>query len=330
MGSTPDDILFELCGADGSSRLDDMLAELSTGKMIDAVELARKLNRRIIGQEAAIQSICTTIRNRLAKSASARKRVACCVLLAGPAGTGKTEFALALAEALHGDEKTLVTLVGGSLNGDHHVASLYGQVQGYGAKGIGILPEAIRARGDAVVLVDEMEKMSRAVLTSLLQPLSAGVVVSTADNSKYDCTQSIWIMTTNQYAKEVAALAQTITDPKQLSDAVKKQLDTFPPELLSRVDLAVPFLKLGARDTCKIIAINLKKSVESYEMKCESIEPEILRDIVSSAMARGLDARAVIGEVQLAVDDQLVDLSEAGAKRVRLRAVDGAVVAERM
>jgi ATP-dependent protease Clp ATPase subunit len=65
---------------------------------IDAAVLADRLKSRVIGQDAAIESIAVQLRRRLAAQRSDKPVAVFC--LAGPPGVGKTHLAKVLADEL--------------------------------------------------------------------------------------------------------------------------------------------------------------------------------------------------------------------------------------
>nr|WP_273620634.1 AAA family ATPase [Neisseria sp. KH1003-01] len=66
-------------------------------------------------------------------------------LLSGPSGVGKTETALALADALFGGEKSLITINLSEYREAHTVSQLKGSPPGYVGYGEGgVLTEAVR------------------------------------------------------------------------------------------------------------------------------------------------------------------------------------------
>ena len=80
-------------------------------------------------------------------------------MLAGTSGVGKTETALALAEALYGGEQNLITINMSEYQEAHTVSSLKGAPPGYVGYGEGgVLTEAVRRKPYSVVLLDEIEK----------------------------------------------------------------------------------------------------------------------------------------------------------------------------
>jgi DNA polymerase III delta prime subunit len=80
-------------------------------------------------------------------------------MLAGTSGVGKTETALALAEALYGGEQNVITINMSEYQEAHTVSTLKGAPPGYVGYGEGgVLTEAVRRKPYSVVLLDEVEK----------------------------------------------------------------------------------------------------------------------------------------------------------------------------
>ena len=80
-------------------------------------------------------------------------------MLCGPSGVGKTETALALAEALYGGEQNVITINMSEFQEAHTVSTLKGAPPGYVGYGEGgRLTEAVRRKPYSVILLDEIEK----------------------------------------------------------------------------------------------------------------------------------------------------------------------------
>ncbi len=124
--------------------------------------------------EAALSAIARRL--RAAKNRpDAGERSARVFLLVGPSGTGKTETALALADALFGGEKALITINLSEYQEPHTVSQLKGSPPGYVGYGQGgILTEAVRKRPYSVVLLDEVEKAHRDVMNLFYQVFDRG------------------------------------------------------------------------------------------------------------------------------------------------------------
>ena len=118
-------------------------------------------------------------------------------LLAGPSGVGKTETALALAEALYGGEQNLITINMSEFQESHTVSTLKGSPPGYVGYGEGgVLTEAVRRKPYSVVLLDEVEKAHPDVHEIFYQVFDKGVMED-GEGRQIDFRNTLIILTTN-------------------------------------------------------------------------------------------------------------------------------------
>ena len=111
------------------------------GKMVrDEIEtilkLADVLGERVVGQSHGLQMIAKRIETSRAKLDNPGKPVGV-FMLCGPSGVGKTETALALADALYGGEQNLITINMSEFQEAHTVSTLKGAPPGYVGYGEG-------------------------------------------------------------------------------------------------------------------------------------------------------------------------------------------------
>src|SRR6185312_10805255 len=98
-------------------------------------------------------------------------------MLASTSGVGKTETALALAEALYGGEQNIITINMSEFQEAHTVSTLKGAPPGYVGYGEGgVLTEAVRRKPYSVVLLDEVEKAHPDVHEIFFQVFDKGVM----------------------------------------------------------------------------------------------------------------------------------------------------------
>ena len=122
------------------------------------LKLGEALGKRVIGQEHGLDMIAQRIQTSRARLDNPSKPIGV-FMLCGTSGVGKTETALALAEALYGGEQNIITINMSEFQEAHTVSSLKGAPPGYVGYGEGgILTEAVRRRPYSVVLLDEVEK----------------------------------------------------------------------------------------------------------------------------------------------------------------------------
>ena len=139
------------------------------------LKLAETLGQRVIGQDHALEMIAKRIQTSRAGLENPNKPIGV-FMLAGPSGVGKTETALALAEALYGGEQNLITINMSEFQEAHTVSTLKGAPPGYVGYGEGgVLTEAVRRRPYSVVLLDEVEKAHPDVHEIFFQVFDKGV-----------------------------------------------------------------------------------------------------------------------------------------------------------
>src|SRR5690606_3981504 len=118
-------------------------------------------------------------------------------LLVGTSGVGKTETAIALADALYGGERSMITINMSEYQEAHTVSSLKGSPPGYVGYGEGgVLTEAVRRRPYSAVLLDEIEKAHPDVLELLFQFSNKGRM-EPSDGREYNFPNSLIILTSN-------------------------------------------------------------------------------------------------------------------------------------
>ena len=126
---------------------------------IDTVmRLGEILSQRVIGQRHAHDMIAKRIQTSRAGLDNPNKPIGV-FMLAGTSGVGKTETALALAEALYGGEQNIVTINMSEFQEAHTVSTLKGAPPGYVGYGEGgVLTEAVRRKPYSVVLLESSRK----------------------------------------------------------------------------------------------------------------------------------------------------------------------------
>ena len=164
---------------------------------IEAVlNLAETLNQRVIGQRHALEMIARRIQTSRARLDNPNKPIGV-FMLCGPSGVGKTETALALAEALYGGEQNVITINMSEFQEAHTVSTLKGAPPGYVGYGEGgVLTEAVRRRPYSVVLLDEVEKAHSDVHELFFQVFDKGWMED-GEGRRIDFKNTIILLTSN-------------------------------------------------------------------------------------------------------------------------------------
>ena len=136
--------------------------------------LEDNLHKRVVGQDEAVSAVAKAIRRGRVGLKDPNRPIGSFLFL-GPTGVGKTELAKALAEALFGNENSMIRVDMSEFMEPHSVAKLIGAPPGYvGYDEGGQLTEKIRRRPYSVILFDEVEKAHPDVMNMLLQILEDG------------------------------------------------------------------------------------------------------------------------------------------------------------
>ena len=211
------------------------------------LKLPEILNRRVVGQSHGLAMIAKRIETSRAKLDNPSKPIGV-FMLAGPSGVGKTETALALAEALYGGEQNMITINMSEFQEAHTVSSLKGAPPGYVGYGEGgRLTEAVRRKPYSVILLDEVEKAHPDVHEIFFQVFDKGIMED-GNGRKIDFKNTLIILTTNVGSELIMELSRDPKyrdDPEQLGFGLRPELlEVFPPALLGRI-VTIPYFPLS-------------------------------------------------------------------------------------
>ena len=211
------------------------------------LSLADHLKERVVGQDHGLTAIAKRIQTARAGLGNPEKPIGV-FMLCGPSGVGKTETALALAEALYGGEQNVIPINMSEFQEAHSVSLLKGAPPGYVGYGEGgRLTEAVRRKPYSVVLLDEIEKAHPDVHELFFQVFDKGVMED-GNGRRINFRNTLILLTSNvgtDVIMEMAEGGKTIPDLDEVDAALKPfLLDVFPPALLGRL-VVIPYFPLG-------------------------------------------------------------------------------------
>jgi type VI secretion system protein VasG len=169
-------------------------------------------------------------------------------MLCGPSGVGKTETALALAEALYGGEQNVITINMSEFQEAHTVSTLKGAPPGYVGYGEGgILTEAVRRRPYSVVLLDEVEKAHSDVHELFFQVFDKGWMED-GEGRLIDFKNTIILLTSNVGTDLIMNMCkdpELLPEPEGIAKGLRDPLlKRFPAALLGRL-VVIPYYPLS-------------------------------------------------------------------------------------
>jgi type VI secretion system protein VasG len=239
---------------------------IPVGRMVkDEIEnvlrLPEILNRRVVGQSHGLSMIAKRIETSRAKLDNPSKPIGV-FMLCGPSGVGKTETALALAEALYGGEQNMITINMSEFQEAHTVSSLKGAPPGYVGYGEGgRLTEAVRRRPYSVILLDEVEKAHPDVHEIFFQVFDKGFM-DDGNGRRIDFKNTLIILTTNVGTDLIMGLSadpKFRQDPEALAKELRPELlKVFPPALLGRI-VSIPYYPLSNKMLGGIVRLQLDR-----------------------------------------------------------------------
>lgn len=239
---------------------------IPVGRMVkneieQVLKLADVLEKRVIGQRHALEQIARRIQTSRARLDNPNRPVGV-FMLVGPSGTGKTETALSLAEALYGGEQNLISINMSEFQEAHTVSTLKGSPPGYVGYGEGgILTEAVRRKPYSVVLLDEVEKAHSDVHEIFFQVFDKGWMED-SEGRYIDFKNTIILLTSNAAQDVIINMCkdpELMPDAEGLEKAMRGPLcKIFPDALLNRL-VVVPYYPISQDMLKMIIGINLRK-----------------------------------------------------------------------
>ncbi|MDW7671125.1 MAG: ATP-dependent Clp protease ATP-binding subunit [Bacillota bacterium] len=311
----------------GEEEIADIVA-LWTGipvKKLQQEETERLLNmetilhQRVVGQHEAIQSVAKAIRRARVGLKDPKRPVGSFIFL-GPTGVGKTELSRALAEAIFGDEQSMIRIDMSEYMEKHTVSKLIGSPPGYvGYDEGGQLTEKVRRKPYSVILFDEIEKAHPEVFNALLQILEDGRLTD-SKGRVVNFKNTIIIMTSNVGAHTInrqKSLGFTADETQAKQNHYDKMKDnimddlkkTFRPEFLNRIDDIIVFHSLEEKDIATIVELMVNEL--SQRLGAIDIHIELSQEAKDLIGRRGFDpvygARPLKRTIQKLLEDRLTE-----------------------
>ena len=292
------------------------LAESDTDRL---KKLESVLHQRVIGQEEAVKAVARAVRRGRVGLKDPKRPIGSFLFL-GPTGVGKTELSKALAEAMFGNEESMIRVDMSEYMEKHSVSKMIGSPPGYvGHEEGGQLSDQVRTHPYSVLLFDEIEKAHPDVFNILLQVLDDGHITD-SKGRKIDFSNTVIIMTSNAGAKAIiepkklgfAAKDDPAGDYKRMKQNVMDEVkQIFRPEFLNRIDEIIVFHALEKTHMKKIVTLMCRDFTKRIE---DQMDIRLtLRESAKALIAeKGTDAKYGARPLRRALQTELEDkLAEA-------------------
>lgn len=266
--------------------------------------LESHLKKNIIGQDEAIESICSALKRSYAGMNDENRPIGV-FLFAGASGVGKTHLANSLHRYLYGNEGSMVRIDCGEFQHKHENQKLIGSPPGYiGHEDGGQLINLIKKYPNTVVLLDEVEKAHQDIWNTFLRVFEDGTLTDNKGR-QVSFKNTIIIMTTNlgndkisdellktsagftgrvDFASKTQQMPKRDIIEKNTKEAVRKH---FKPEFVNRVDKVIVFNHLSRKDLQQIAEIEM--SVVKTKLLNKGYSLIYTDSVVDALIDKGID-----------------------------------------
>ncbi|TYS70963.1 ATP-dependent Clp protease ATP-binding subunit [Sutcliffiella horikoshii] len=287
------------------------IGKLQVDEQVKLKNLATNLNKKVIGQEQAVNKITKAIRRSRA-GLKRKERPIGTFLFVGPTGVGKTELTKSLAEELFGTKNSYIRFDMSEYMEKHAVSKLIGSPPGYvGHEEAGQLTEKVRRNPYSIILLDEMEKAHPDVLHLFLQVMEDGRLTDSQGRT-VSFKDTVIIMTSNAGVTDKKI---TVGFEKQESPGTSSVIEGlsnyFKPEFLNRFDGIIEFSQLQKEHLLSIVDIMLGELTEMLrqERQCElTISDAAKERLIELGYNPAYGARPLRRVIQEHVEDPITDL----------------------
>ncbi|OUZ18911.1 ATP-dependent Clp protease ATP-binding subunit [Enterococcus cecorum] len=285
------------------------VGDLKEKEQTQLKNLADDLNKRVIGQQEAVEKVSKAIRRNRIGLGKVNRPIGS-FLFVGPTGVGKTELAKQLAYELFGSTDAMIRFDMSEYMEKHSVSKLIGSPPGYvGYEEAGQLTEKVRRNPYSLILLDEIEKAHPDVLHMFLQILDDGRLTD-AKGRTVSFKDTIIIMTSNAGAGKIEASVGFGAAIEGRTKSVLGQLNQFfTPEFLNRFDGIVEFKALSKENLLLILDLILSEVNEQLARQeiHVDVDDAVKEKLVELGYNPAMGARPLRRVIQDKIEDQVAE-----------------------
>ena len=280
-------------------------ASVNEGELERLSGLNDRLKKHIIGQDEAVDAVCSAIKRNRVGLKIKQKPVS--FIFVGGTGVGKTELVKRLAEDMFDSPESLIRLDMSEFMEKFAVSRIIGSPPGYvGYDEAGQLTEKIRRKPYSVVLFDEIEKAHPDVMNILLQILDDGRITD-AQGRVVNFENTIIIMTTNAGSSNKSGnvgFGGTLSDMTR-ERSLKALGEFLRPEFMNRVDEIICFNQLSEENFAAIAGLMLQELKDAAGVRNLEItyDEKVLDYLVKKGYSVTYGARNLRRLIQKEIED---------------------------
>ena len=247
--------------------------------------LRYNLDNKIIGQDEAKDQLVNAVQRQQLNLVRRKRPIS--FLFAGLTGTGKTEMARQLADAMFGSRDNMIYINMSEYSSEASLTRITGSSDGYiGSDSKRELPfDSLESRPYQIVLLDEFEKAAQNVQRFFMQALDNGLVQNNR-GTDMDFSRTIMIATTNAGVEHLSQKTVgfgnqgTLADSATSQDILTALQQSFDIELLNRFEHIVSFKSMLKEDYKKVLVVKYNSIIaEAQENRQDLIFSPLSIDI---------------------------------------------------
>lgn len=294
-----------------NARLLTKVIEESTGINvafnIDALKIKDELDKRVFAQQMATRVVAERLQIAVADLYDHSRPISS-FLFAGSTGVGKTELVKQMGSLLFGDFRDHLIRFDGSEYANPDSLDLFRKQ----------LTERVWSMGHAILLIDEIEKMSGENIRLLLQVLDDGRLTDDFGR-QVSFLNTYIVMTTNAGSEIFQTVAQYSSSDDGDGTMLKSRMkeiqrsivqtqgnNRFPPELMGRIDVLVPFQPLSLETQRKIVINklnNLGREVRTKHGYLLSVDKRVVEYLIDDQGDTDSDAGGARATIKKLTDE---------------------------
>ncbi len=292
---------------------------------VDAKTIEDTLNQRVLSQKLATKSVAGRLQICTA-DLNDKTRPMASFLFTGSTGVGKTEMAKQMAKILFDDERALIRFDMTEYASEDRLSDFRST-----------LAQRVWERPFSIVLFDEIEKAGSSVVRILMQVLDDGRLTN-EHGRQVSFLNTYIIMTTNagseiyktigQYDADTTGEGAMMEDYDRLirRSITETTKNAFPPELLGRIDVMVPFSPL-AKTTQHAITYNKLQDLARRIRQACNVEvafddEDVIEYLVENRLDADTDAggaRAIASQIETDVTQTIAAYINAHPNEKRIQ-----------
>ncbi|WP_342430411.1 ATP-dependent Clp protease ATP-binding subunit [Neobacillus sp. FSL H8-0543] len=271
--------------------------------------LEEHLNKKVIGQNKAVEKIAKAIRRSRAGLKSKHRPIGS-FLFVGPTGVGKTELSKTLAEELFGTKESMIRLDMSEYMEKHSTSKLIGSPPGYvGHDDAGQLTEKVRRNPYSIILLDEIEKAHPDVQHMFLQILEDGRLTDSQGRT-VSFKDTVIIMTSNAgVAHKTVHVGFGTIEAVEEATILDSLGSFFKPEFLNRFDSIIEFNTLDKEHLLTIVDLlinELQHTLEEQKIEL-TVSHEVKEKLAELGYHPAFGARPLRRVIQEKLEDKMAD-----------------------